>query len=173
MAAAGYTGWRRTIGYHDQTKTPKRRGGETEERLARTCCRGIRCWFAGDRTVSHWSAVPAGEWAKVPTDSPTSTTTSTARRKRSEAGLRGHALLGCSTSWICSPQDYSPCHDEHAAPADFGSPDQRPPLHTRRLSSRPPMSRMAVVAILYLCHARQERRLRSVAMQPLKEQHWR
>src|ERR1019366_5319352 len=33
-----------------------------------------------------------------PTTSLTSTTTSTVHRKRGEAGLRGHALLGCSTS---------------------------------------------------------------------------
>ena len=32
------------------------------------------------------------------TTSPTSTTTSTAHRKGSEAGFRGHALLGCSPS---------------------------------------------------------------------------
>jgi hypothetical protein len=27
-------------------------------------------------------------------------------------------------------------HDNHATPRDFGSPDQRPPCHTRRLSGR-------------------------------------
>src|ERR1019366_3513083 len=45
-----------------------------------------------------------------PTTSPTSTTTSTAHRKRSEAGLRGHALLGCSTSSTRSvPCAGNPC----------------------------------------------------------------
>jgi hypothetical protein len=44
-------------------------------------------------------AVPAREWAKVPRDYFANLDHySTADRRRSEAGLRGHALLGCSSS---------------------------------------------------------------------------
>ena len=63
-----------------------------------------------------------------PTTSPTSTTTSTAHRKRSEAGLRGHALLGCSTSSTrLVPRAGNPRE---------GDARRHPPGHDRRGANR-------------------------------------
>jgi hypothetical protein len=99
-----------------------------------------------------------------PTISPTSITTSTAYRKASEPGLRGYTLLGrraSSARSISSVLDglaqrgsnlrHAPtrasltAHPQSrelfpAPPWDHRSPDERPPFHSGRLRSPPPIN---------------------------------
>src|ERR1017187_3271705 len=80
--ATDYTGQRRAIGYCDQTTAAYRRGGEREERLnpVRLPVR----WRLSCQLLGRQCRPKTGQ-KSPPTASPTSTTTSTAHRKRSEA----------------------------------------------------------------------------------------